>query len=149
MCRRRSLVSAGSMTPVDNWRQPAEKLDGLALVESTPGPLILVLQFVGFLGGWRDSGTLAPWQGGVRALSAALATITAAVTGVMLNLALWLAVEVVAPLRPEGVRGADPLALAIAVLAWWGMRRWRWPVTAVLSGAAVVGLLRLLLPGAS
>ncbi len=102
------------------WLQPGEMLDGLGLAETTPGPLILVTQFVGFLAGFRDAGVpesllygtlgalLVTWVTflpcflwifagapyveklrGHRALSAALAAITATVVGVIANLALW------------------------------------------------------------
>lgn len=102
------------------WLQPGEMLDGLALAETTPGPLILVTQFVGFLAAFRDGGVMpgllagtlgavlttlvtflpcflwifagAPYVEklrGHRALSGALAAITAAVVGVIANLALW------------------------------------------------------------
>lgn len=105
------------------WLQPGEMLDGLAMAETTPGPLILVTQFVGFLAGLRDGlqpSLLAATAGAVltlwvtflpcflwifagapyveklrghRALSAALAAITAAVVGVIANLALWFALN--------------------------------------------------------
>jgi len=106
------------------WLQPGEMLDGLAMAETTPGPLILVTQFVGFLAGYREGmpqpGLLAATAGalltlwvtflpcfvwifagaphveklrGNRALSAALAAITAAVVGVIANLALWFALN--------------------------------------------------------
>jgi chromate transporter len=108
------------------WLTAGEMLDGLALAETTPGPLILVLEFVGYLAGHRASGGLAPWLGGVigalvavwftfapcflwifvgapyvesvrghRRLDAALSSITAAVVGVVLNLALWFSLHVV------------------------------------------------------
>jgi chromate transporter len=105
------------------WLQPGEMLDGLAMAETTPGPLILVTQFVGFLAALRDGlqpSLLAATAGAVltlwvtflpcflwifagapyveklrghRALSAALAAITAAVVGVIANLALWFALN--------------------------------------------------------
>ncbi len=106
------------------WLKPGEMLDGLGMAETTPGPLIMVTQFVGFLAAFRDSGTLNPlvaatlgailttWVTfvpcflwifagapfverlrGNRALSSALAAITAAVVGVILNLALWFAIH--------------------------------------------------------
>jgi chromate transporter len=50
---------------VHGWLKPGEMLDGLGLAETTPGPLILVNQFVGFLAGFRDHGGLGPWLGGV------------------------------------------------------------------------------------
>ncbi len=106
------------------WLQPGEMLDGLGMAETTPGPLILVTQFVGFMAGFREAGTgpallaatlgaaLTTWitflpcflwifggapylekLRGNRPLSAALAAITAAVVGVIANLALWFAVN--------------------------------------------------------
>lgn len=108
------------------WLAPGEMLDGLGLAETTPGPLIMVTQFVGFMGAFRDPGVLSPLAAGVlggllttwvtftpcflwiflgapyierlrgnRALSAALTAITAAVVGVILNLALWFGLHVV------------------------------------------------------
>jgi len=102
------------------WLRPGEMLDGLGMAETTPGPLIMVLQFVGFMAAFRDPGTLPPMVAGTlggllatwvtftpcflwiflgapyiealrgnRGLSGALSAITAAVVGVILNLALW------------------------------------------------------------
>lgn len=107
------------------WMQPGEMLDGLGLAETTPGPLIMVTQFVGYLAAFREAGSLNPFLAGVlgaclttwvtfapcflwifagapfieslrgnRALSAALSAITAAVVGVILNLAVWFALHV-------------------------------------------------------
>jgi chromate transporter len=106
------------------WLRPGEMLDGLGMAETTPGPLIMVLQFVGFMAAFRHSGQLSPLLAGmlggllatwvtftpcflwiflgapfaerlrgVRALNAALSAITAAVVGVILNLAVWFAVH--------------------------------------------------------
>ncbi|OLP56475.1 chromate transporter [Rhizobium rhizosphaerae] len=106
------------------WLRPGEMLDGLALAETTPGPLIMVLQFVGFLGAYRQPGILSPLEAatlgavlttwvtfvpcflfiflgapfierlrGNQSLSAALSAITAAVVGVIANLALWFAIH--------------------------------------------------------
>jgi chromate transporter len=128
------------------WLQPGEMLDGLGMAETTPGPLIMVTQFVGFMGAFRAPGTLPPLLAGTlggllttwvtftpcflwiflgapfierlranRALSGALAAITAAVVGVILNLAVWFALHVwFAELRPAG---AWPLSLDVPVLA--------------------------------
>ncbi|MEE2022834.1 chromate efflux transporter [Alkalimonas mucilaginosa] len=103
------------------WLQPGEMVDGLGLAETTPGPLILVTQFVGFLAGFREYGiggavlaailttwvtflpcfvwifAGAPYVEKLRhhqALSKALAGITAAVVGVIANLALWFSLNV-------------------------------------------------------
>ncbi|WP_028642901.1 chromate efflux transporter [Nocardioides sp. URHA0020] len=106
------------------WLTAGEMTKGLALAESTPGPLIMVVQFVAFLGAYRDPGSLDPWMAGVlasvivvwvtfvpsflfiflgapyverlrgnAALSAALTGVTAAVVGVIANLALYFALH--------------------------------------------------------
>jgi chromate transporter len=107
------------------WLAPGQMLDGLGLAETTPGPLILVTQFVGFLGAYGNPGSLPPMAAGSlgalvttwttfapcylwiflgapyiealrsrKALNAALAGITAAVVGVILNLSVWFALHV-------------------------------------------------------
>jgi chromate transporter len=106
------------------WLRPGEMLDGLGMAETTPGPLIMVTQFVGFMGAFRQATGLSPLLAGTlggilttwvtfvpcflwiflgapfverlrgnKALSAALATVTAAIVGVILNLALWFALH--------------------------------------------------------
>jgi chromate transporter len=106
------------------WLRPGEMLDGLGMAETTPGPLIMVVQFVGFLAAFRETTGLPPllaatlgavlttWVTfvpcflwifagapfverlrGNKALSAALTAITAAVVGVILNLAVWFAIH--------------------------------------------------------
>ena len=108
-----------------HWMTAPEMVDGLGLAETTPGPLILVTQFVGFLAAFRDAGPFSPIVAGVlgaamttwvtftpsmlwifagapfveqlranRRLSGALAAITAAVVGVILNLSVWFALHV-------------------------------------------------------
>jgi len=109
---------------VFHWLAPGEMVRGLALAETTPGPLIMVVQFVAFVGAYRDPGTLNPWAAattaallttwvtfvpcflfiflgapyverlrGNRTLCAAMSGITAAVVGVIANLALYFAVH--------------------------------------------------------
>lgn len=108
------------------WLRPGEMLDGLGMAETTPGPLIMVLQFVGFMAAFRAPGALSPLMAGTlggllatwvtfapcflwiffgapfiealrgnRALSGALSAITAAVVGVILNLAIWFAIHTI------------------------------------------------------
>jgi len=108
------------------WLKPGEMLDGLGMAETTPGPLIMVLQFVGFMAAFRDPGALSPMLAGTlggllatwvtfapcflwiflgapfiehlrgnKALSGALSAITAAVVGVILNLAVWFAIHTI------------------------------------------------------
>lgn len=164
------------------WLRPGEMLDGLAMAETTPGPLIMVTQFVGFMGALRDPGGLHPLLAGVlggllttwvtfapcfvwiflgapyverlrsaRALSAALAAITAAVVGVILNLALWLGLHtlfarltptMLGPLRldvPDPASFSLPTAIlmGICALAAFGLRvGMGW----LLAGSALAGL---------
>ena len=128
------------------WLEPGEMLDGLGMAETTPGPLIMVTQFVGFMGAYRSPGGLDPLTAGVlggilttwvtfvpcfmwiflgapfvealrgaRALNAALAAITAAVVGVILNLAVWFGLHVVfADVREVA---AGPITLDVPILA--------------------------------
>ncbi len=109
-----------------HWLTPGEMLDGLGMAETTPGPLIMVLQFVGFMAAFRAPGGFPPLMAGAlggllatwvtfapcflwifagapyieqlrdnKPLSGALSAITAAVVGVILNLAVWFAVHTV------------------------------------------------------
>jgi len=163
------------------WMSAPEMLDGLGLAESTPGPLILVTQFVGYLGAHRTPdplspavmgllGTLvtlwatfapcflwifagAPWierTRGLKSFAAALATITAAVVGVVLNLSVWLGVQTLfrrveerraggMTLQLPELASVDLLALAIAVVAFVGMRKWKWGIIPVVVGGASLG----------
>ncbi len=128
------------------WLSAGEMLDGLGLAETTPGPLIMVLQFVGFLAAFRDPGMLHPLVaaslGGLlatwvtfapcflwifagapyvetlrsnKALSGALAAITAAVVGVILNLAVWFAQNTL--FREQKLFTAGGLQIEYPVLA--------------------------------
>jgi chromate transporter len=165
------------------WLQPGEMLDGLGMAETTPGPLIMVVQFVGFLGAYRDPGMLHPvlaatlgailttwvtfvpcflWiflgapfieqlRGNV-ALTGALSAVTAAVVGVIANLAVWFALhtlfgEVVVwrgsglsldiPVLPS-VNAASLLLTAAAVVAVF---RFNVGPTWVLAACAGLGVL--------
>ncbi len=146
-----------------HWLTAGEMLDGLGLAETTPGPLIMVLQFVGFLAAFRDSGGLPPLLAGTlggllatwvtfapcflwifagapyvealrnnKALASALAAITAAVVGVILNLAVWFAVHVVFSQTREITYG--PLRFDAPVFA--SVNLW----AAALSLAAVIAI---------
>lgn len=150
------------------WLAPNQMLDGLALAETTPGPLIMVVQFVGFLGAWNHPGSLSPlvaatlgaalttWATFVpcflwiflgapylehlrknRSLSGALTAITAAVVGVVLNLAVWFAGGV---LIHSGQ--INWISFFIAALAFVALRRFKLGVIPVVGIAALIGLLR-------
>ena len=165
------------------WLAPGEMVTGLGLAESTPGPLIMVTEFVGFLAGYHFPGGLDPVLAGVlgasvavwatfapcflwiflgapyieklrgnRALNGALSTVTAAVVGVILNLAVVFAIHTLFEDVRRGAIGAitfprpelssvDVLALVIAVVAFVGMWRLKWGVLPVVIGCAVTGLV--------
>jgi chromate transporter len=153
------------------WMTAPEMVDGLGLAETTPGPLILVTQFVGFLAAFRDAAPFSPITAGVlgaamttwttfvpsmlwifagapfverlranRQLSGALAAITAAVVGVILNLSVWFALHVLfgkvteMHLGPLRWYAFDPLALDI-----------RAAVLAILAGVLAFGMHRSLI----
>jgi chromate transporter len=153
------------------WLSANQAIAGLALAETTPGPLIMVLQFVGFMAGWNHPGSLSPAASATAAAllttwatflpsfvfiflgaphverlrasrrwTAALSGITAAVVGVILNLA---AVFGAAVLFPAGL--PELFALAIAALALLVLVRWRVDVPWVIAAGAALGLLRLFL----
>jgi chromate transporter len=163
------------------WLQPGEMLNGLGLAETTPGPLIMVTQFVGFLAAFREATGLPPlvaatlgavlttWVTfvpcflwifagapfverlrGNRALSSALTAITAAVVGVILNLAVWFAIHTLfTQTRTVGFigRGLDvPVlsslnapALVLAVGAAIAVFRFKIGMIPVLLACAVLG----------
>ncbi|MEZ2298558.1 chromate efflux transporter [Variovorax sp. RCC_210] len=160
------------------WLSGAQMIDGLALGETTPGPLIMVVAFVGFVGGWvrqvlgPDSlflaGALAATvvtfftflpsfifilaggpaieaTHGKLGFTAPLSAITAAVVGVILNLALFFAYHV---LWPQGFGGHfDTVSAVIAVAAAVALFRFKVGVMTLLGTCATIGLaVTVLLP---
>jgi len=170
------------------WLAAGEMVDGLGLAETTPGPLILVLQFVGFLAAWRAPGGLDPLvAGGLgglltvwvtfapcflwiflgapyiealrgnKALSAALTAITAAVVGVIANLALWFGLHVlfkmvrpvvIVPLAPDlpVLASLDWRAAVLAVAAMIALLRFKLGMIPVLAACAAAGVALVRLP---
>jgi chromate transporter len=157
------------------WLSAPQMLDGLGLAETTPGPLIMVVQFVGFLGAWNHPGALSPlvagtlgalittwttfvpcflWiflgaphieqlRGNVR-LGSTLSAITAAVVGVVLNLAVWFGLQVFLP-RTHGTistaANLDWFAISVAAIAF-GALQWLklevWIVILLCGGLGLV-----------
>lgn len=146
-------------------------IDGLGLAETTPGPLIMVVQFIGFLAGWNYPGFLSPFGGAVLGslvatyftflpcfffifigapyieklrgnlkLTAALSSITAAVVGVVLNLAVWFGVQVLTPTGAAFNWFGAILAIASFAAIQWG----KLGVAAVILCSAGAGLIRFL-----
>jgi chromate transporter len=164
------------------WLSANDMVRGLALAETTPGPLIMVVQFVAFLGAYNDPGSVNPWVAGVaasllvtwvtfvpcflfvflgapsiervrgnRALSAALTGITAAVVGVIANLAVYFAVHTLfsetrrittgpVDLELPDVSSIRPTAVALLAVACVLVFRLRWSVLRVLGSCAGLGL---------
>ena len=160
------------------WLTHAQAVDGLALAETTPGPLIMVLQFVGFMAGWNHAtaagmnqtasavlGALvttyttflpcflfifigAPYievLRGNKSLTAALSGITAAVVGVVLNLALVFGWAVIWPHGLSG--GTNWFAAALSVAAFIALYRFKADVLWVVIAGGLIGLGRALLFG--
>jgi len=165
-----------------SWLKPGEMLDGLGMAETTPGPLIMVLQFVGFMAAFRDPGALSPMLAGTlggllatwvtftpcflwiflgapfverlrgnKALSAALSAITAAVVGVVLNLAIWFAIHTVFrqtisvqtfPFAFEApiLTSVDPWALLLSLAAAIAIFRFKIGMLPTLAACCLVGI---------
>ncbi|MFZ3117159.1 MAG: chromate transporter, partial [Variovorax sp.] len=154
-----------------HWLSGAQMIDGLALGETTPGPLIMVVAYVGFVGGWLEQvlGPDAVFAGAALAASvvtfftflpsfvfilaggpaieathgrlgftAPLSAVTAAVVGVILNLALFFAYHV---LWPQGFGGRfDGASAVIAIAAAVALFRFKVGVLPLLGVCAVAGL---------
>lgn len=171
---------------VYGWLAPGEMVRGLALAETTPGPLIMVVQFVAFVGAYRDPGALNPWVAAIiaallttwvtfvpcfifillgapyvenlrgnRALSSALTGITAAVVGVIANLAVYFALHTLfsatrsvtwgpATVEVPDLGTAAPVPIAIALVATLLLFRLRWSVLRTLGTCALLGLVAVL-----
>ncbi|MFN3938021.1 MAG: chromate efflux transporter [Gemmobacter sp.] len=165
------------------WLTAGEMLDGLGMAETTPGPLIMVTQFVGFMAAFRDAQGLSPLVAGTlggllttwvtftpcflwiflgapfierlrsnATLGSALTAITAAVVGVILNLAVWFALHVIfAEVRTVAafrlvmdlpvLSTFDPAAAVLAIAALVAVLWFRLGPVAVLAGCAAAGLV--------
>jgi len=174
---------------VQGWLKPGEMLTGLGMAETTPGPLIMVLQFVGYMGAYRDAGSLHPVAAGLlasvlvawvtfapcflwiflgapyvervrgkKSLASALSCITAAVVGVVLNLAVWLAIHTLfgtvgerswhgARLLVPDVMTFKVPAAVIAAVAGVTLFRLRWGVVRTLGVAVALGAAWFVLGG--
>src|SRR2546423_13035431 len=165
------------------WLRPGEMLDGLGMAETTPGPLIMVVQFVGFMAAYRDPGSLPPLLAGTlggllatwttfvpcflwiglgapfierlrdnKPLNGALAGITAAVVGVILNLAIWFALHTwfheVRHLRGFGLSfdmpvlsSVDPWALLLSAAAMVAIFRFKAGMIQTLLACSLAGIV--------
>lgn len=169
------------------WLTPGEMVKGLALAETTPGPLIMVVQFVAFVGAYRAPGALDPWAAAVlgallvtwvtfapcflfiflgapyverlrgnQAISAALTGITAAVVGVITNLAVYFTTHTLfTTTRPRAwgpiqldlpnPTTIQPTALALAAAAFGMIFLLKWSMLRTLGACAVLGLAATLI----
>lgn len=151
------------------WITAQQSVAGLALAETTPGPLVIVLQFLGFMTGWNQPGSLpAPVAALLAGALASWATFLpsfvfillgapyvdrltrrprigaalAAITAAVVGVIATLALllaQVV--LFADGWDAPDFVAIALSIAAWWALERLQWPLPAVLATAAGVGLL--------
>src|SRR5215207_5750913 len=157
------------------WLSADQMVQGLGLAESTPGPLIMVTQYVGFIGAWNDPGPFSPLLYGTlgalittyatflpcflfifflapyiellandRRLKAILIGVTAAVVGVIANLAVYFATQV---LFPDGVSlaGLDVFALVVAAVSFVVLQRYKVPIYLMVPAGAVLGMAWTLL----
>ena len=166
-----------------HWLRPGEMLAGLGMAETTPGPLIMVVQYVGFLAGYRAPGVLSPLLAGTlagllvtwvtftpcflwvflgapyiealrgaRGLNAALSAVTAAVVGVVLNLAMWFGIHVIfhdtVPWHGYGlaidlpvITSINPFATILAIAAALALFRFKIGVIPTLLGCSIAGVL--------
>lgn len=171
------------------WLNPGEMLDGLGMAETTPGPLIMVVQFVGFMGAYRNPGTFDPMTAGMlgallttwvtfvpcflwiflgapyieslrgnKSLSAALSGITAAIVGVVLNLAVWFSLHVAfGELNQIHTMGMniqipvwhtlDPWAAGLAIGALIAMQWCKMGMIKTLATSAALGVVIFYLRG--
>jgi chromate transporter len=150
------------------WLQQRQMMAGLGLAETTPGPLIMVLQFVGFVAAWQHPGELPPLAAATLgalittwatflpcflfvflgaphvetlrarpAIASTLTAITAAVVGVILNLAIWFTLHAVLP----GTGGVDWFVAVVATGAWVAMERFKVGIIPLLATCAVLGVI--------
>ncbi len=150
------------------WLHPGQMMDGLGLAETTPGPLIMVVQFVGFLGGWNQPMGLSPFTAatlgallttwvtfvpcflwiflgaphieqmrGNAKLTSSLSAVTAAVVGVVLNLAVWFAIHTMFP----NAQSIDWFLLALSIACFVVLTRWKWDIIPVVLISALLGLV--------
>ncbi len=149
------------------WLGQPQMMAGLGLAETTPGPLIMVLQFVGFVAAWQHPGPLSPLAAATLgalittwatflpcflfvflgaphveqlrdrpALASTLSAITAAVVGVIMNLAIWFSWHSLFPVAG----GFDYFSAVVALAAWLAMERFKVGVIPTLAACAVLGM---------
>lgn len=165
-----SVLSYVADVAVNNygWLTAEQMVQGLGLAESTPGPLIMVTQYVGFLGAWNFSGPFGPLLYGTlgaaittyvtflpcflfifllapyiellannRRIQAALVGVTAAVVGVILNLAVFFGEKV---LFPYGITSFDVFAFVVAVVSFVALQRLKAPIYLMVPVGALAGM---------
>ena len=168
-----AYVTQALTTDPYNWMTRQQAVDGLALAETTPGPLIMVLQFVGFIAAWNNPGGIdrtssailgalvttyatflpcflfifigAPYievLRGNQSLTGALSGVTAAVVGVILNLALVFGAAVIFPNGIAG--GVDWFSAALTLAAFFALYKFRADVLLVVLTGGLLGLIRTL-----
>ena len=167
------VTQALTTAPYD-WLTPTQAVDGLAVAETTPGPLIMVLQFIGFVSAWNNPGGMSPTASAVlgalvttyvtflpcflfiflgapyievlrgnKSLTGALSGVTAAIVGVVLNLALIFGAAVI---FPTGITGnVDWFSASLTAAAFVALYKFKADVLAVVLAGGAVGLIRAFL----
>jgi chromate transporter len=170
-----------------HWLLPGQMVTGLGLAESTPGPLIMVVEFVGFIGAYRNPGGLDPVIAGMigatvttwatfapcflwiflgapyierlrgnRALTSALSAVTAAVVGIILNLAVTFGIQTLfervrtgallgGPVPVPSLASLDPFAVMVAAASFVALWRFKVNILWVVGLSAIAGVLRVVL----
>jgi chromate transporter len=170
-----AYVTQAMTTAPYNWITPVQAVDGLALAETTPGPLIMVLQFIGFMAAWNNPPLgMSPLTSGIvgalvatyttflpsflfiflgapyieklrgnKTLSGSLTAVTAAVVGVILNLALVFGTAVI---FQNGLSGPiNWFALLLTTASFIALYKFKLDVLAVILAAGLIGLARILI----
>jgi chromate transporter len=172
-----AYITQAVTTAPYNWITPTQAVDGLALAETTPGPLIMVLQFVGFMAAWNNPvagmsplssaiiGALlttyatflpsflfiflgAPYIEKLRKsklLTSSLSGVTAAVVGVILNLALVFGMAVIVD---RGTGEINWFSVVLGILAFLALQKLKLDVLLVIIAGGVIGIIYTLLRGA-
>jgi chromate transporter len=168
------LAYATQRATASGWLTAAQSVDGLALAETTPGPLIMVLQFLGFMAAWNNPQGLSPVAGAVTGallttyatflpsfvfiflgapyieklrgnthLAAALSSVTAAVAGVIFNLAVVFGLTVIYPQGLAG--GVNRFALVLSAASFAALYKFKIDALWVVLAAGAIGLARIML----
>ncbi len=151
-----------------HWLTAPQMMDGLGLAETTPGPLIMVVQFVGYLGGWNDAGGLPQWFAALLGAlittwvtflpcflwiflgapyierlrsNVKLSTVLTAITATVVGVVLNLAVWFGLQTIFPAATEVNWFGIAVGIIAFIGLLRWKWDVVPVVLACGTIGIL--------